>query len=282
MDAEGNTQTECSDNPLAWVLLSGIVYPFTYEIFQLRSQGVVDYFTDSNNFSDQLYIWLSILMTFLHVFMDPENLLSQIVMVLVIILSINRTFKILRIFKSFSPIVTMLNQVVIDLQQFMLFYSILICLFSILWMAMGIGNNIESVNPVYAAYWAEEKAKEDVDEIVGDEYEQIGTFFGNIVDVLRTTMGDYKCIELARYLEKDELIIFWLAWMIIVIVGSIIFLNFIIAEASASYEKVSNCLNEFIAKEKTALIAESETMTPNNLKNSVNYPKFVVIRQQDF
>lgn len=113
-----------------------------------------DYLSDSRNISDQLYIWLSILMTFLHVFMRPNDLISQIVMILVIMLSINRTFKILRIFKSFSPIVTMLNQVVIDLQQFMLFYFILICLFAILWMAMGLGNEIKSVNPEFHEYVA--------------------------------------------------------------------------------------------------------------------------------
>lgn len=95
-------------------------------------------------------------------------------------------------------------------------------------------------------------------------------------------MGDYKCIEFATKLGSDEILLFWLAWMIIVIVGSIIFLNFIIAEASASYEKVSSCLNEFIAKEKSALIAESETMTPNSMKNEVNFPKYIVVRQQDF
>ena len=53
--------------------------------------------------------------------------------------------------------------------------------------------------------------------------------------------------------------------MMVVIVGSIIFLNFIIAEASASYEKVDACLLEFVEKEKASLIAESEIMTPKFL-----------------
>lgn len=89
----------------------------------------------------------------------------------------------------------------------------------------------------------------------GVEYKEIGLFIGNVFDVLRTTLGDYNCISTSMYLDESETYIFWLAWMIVVIVGCIIFLNFIIAEASASYEKVSGRLAEFIMKEKANLIS---------------------------
>jgi len=52
-----------------------------------------------------------------------------------------------------------------------------------------------------------------------------------------------------------------------VLTTNIIFLNFIIAEASASYEKVHSQLEQFILKEKSALIAESELMIPTALKS---------------
>ena len=61
-----------------------------------------------------------------------------------------------------------------------------------------------------------------------------------------------------------------MAWALVVIIGSIIFLNFIIAEASASYEKVNECLEEFVEKEKASLIAESEIMTPRFLQSVAN------------
>jgi hypothetical protein len=195
-------------------------------------------------------------------------------MVVVILLSITRTFKFMRIFESFSPIVTMLAQVVVDLQQFMLFYTILIFLFSILWCAIGLNNKNKNINPVFHKEFAD-----NTDSYPGIEYFQIGLFVGNVFDVLRTTLGDYACISSSMYLEQSEVIIFWISWVIVVIVGSIIFLNFIIAEASASYEKVAGKLNEFIMKEKANLIAESEGMIPDNYKKQHNYPKFIIIRQ---
>lgn len=158
----------------------------------------------------------------------------------------------------------------------MFFYTILIFLFSILWCAIGLGNKNPTINSVFAAKFGEETSG-----YPGVEYAEIGLFVGNIFDVLRTTLGDYNCISTSMYLNQNEVIIFWIAWMIVVIVGCIIFLNFIIAEASASYEKVATCLTEFIMKEKANLIAESEGMTPDRFKSMHNYPKYIIIRQQD-
>lgn len=130
----------CKDNPYALVLLGGIVYPFIYECLQIYKMGPVQYFSNAKNLFDQLYIWGSIMMSVFHMILAPIHIVSKVIMIVVIMLSIHRTFKFMRIFSSFSPIVTMLQQVVQDLQQFMLFYTILIFLFSILWCAIGLGN----------------------------------------------------------------------------------------------------------------------------------------------
>ena len=47
---------------------------------------------------------------------------------------------------------------------------------------------------------------------------------------------------------------FWLIWVLSVTLTSIIFLNFIIAEASASYAKVIDDLEAIIAKERVSMI----------------------------
>lgn len=80
------------------------------------------------------------------------------------------------------------------------------------------------------------------------------------------SMGDYD-FEGANYLESDLNRIYWFCWALIVAITCIIFLNFIIAEASASYEKVVENLGEMIQKERASLIVESETMMPQRLKN---------------
>jgi len=55
-------------------------------------------------------------------------------------------------------------------------------------------------------------------------------------------------------------IIFWIIWLIICGVTSVVFLNFIIAEASASYSKVSENIERILVLEKVNLINESEEM----------------------
>ena len=109
-----------------------------------------------------LYIVGSIGMSVAHVIIDPFQLLSKVIMISVIMLSIVRTFKFMRIFKDFSPIVTMLQQVIFDLQQFMLFYTILLLLFSVLWGALGLGNRTsEAVNPAfYRQFYKDEDGNE--------------------------------------------------------------------------------------------------------------------------
>ena len=46
-------------------------------------------------------------------------------------------------------------------------------------------------------------------------------------------------------------VMFWIVWVLSVTLTSIIFLNFIIAEASASYSKVIDDMEAIIAKERS-------------------------------
>lgn len=61
------------------------------------------------NLMDVAYIAGSIAMSISHLIYDPFNIASKVIMICVIMLSIFRTFKFMRIFQSFSPIVTMLQ-----------------------------------------------------------------------------------------------------------------------------------------------------------------------------
>ena len=61
----------------------------------------------------------------------PLALSSKVVMVVTIFLCLMKTFFFLRIVKKFSFIVTMLVNVVLDLSVFMLFFTILIVMFSL-------------------------------------------------------------------------------------------------------------------------------------------------------
>ena len=74
----------------------------------------------------------------------------------------------------------------------------------------------------------------------GNEFKQIGLFFGNIMTVFRVAMGDYFFISQSTVLDGNDNIQFWVIFFLILIMNNIIFLNFVIAEAGNSYNKVND------------------------------------------
>ena len=72
--------------------------------------------------------------------------------------------------------------------------------------------------------------------------------------------------------------IFWLMWILTVVVTSIIFLNFVVAEACASYSRVVESLESVIKQAQAALIGESEDMTMNRFKTNEKFPKYLITR----
>lgn len=62
---------------------------------------------------------------------------------------------------------------------------------------------------------------------------------GNFVQTVRLSMGDFAAIDAADTLNVNENLLFWFIWLVTVVITCIIFLNFIVAEASAVYTKVS-------------------------------------------
>jgi hypothetical protein len=128
-------------NNYSYALLAGILYPMLYEIKQMAG-GLSDYFLDLGNYIDIVYIFGSVAMAILHMTLEkgPYGPVSKIMMLIVVTLAIRRTFNYLRIFRMFSPIVTMIFQVLIDLNAFMLFFLILIVLMSLMYMVIGFSN----------------------------------------------------------------------------------------------------------------------------------------------
>ena len=116
-----------------------------YELVQMYKAGFTDYFGDLGNYVDLVYIFGSLVMTILHMTLQKGayDWPSKLLMLLVVTLAIRRTFNYLRIFSALSPIVTMINKVVFDLNTFMLFYLILCVLFSLMWGILGLGNPSE-------------------------------------------------------------------------------------------------------------------------------------------
>lgn len=209
------------------LLAVGIAYPFTYDTMQLCKQGIA-YFEDSWNYTDFILSVSGILNILLqYALKEPLNVICRINMIVLIFMLLIKTFFFLRIFESLSYLVTMLRMVIIDLKIFLFFYSILSFVFSLWISILGVGNFKIVSN------FSQNFAPTDP-EYFGAEYDRIGLFLGNIMQTLRISMGDYE-FDGANELTPGENWIYWFCWIIIVAVTNIIFLNFIIAEASNTY-----------------------------------------------
>ena len=106
-------------------------------------------------------------------------------------------------------------------------------------------------------------------------------FVGEIIWTLRMSLGDLAAIDASGNLTDTDNYVFWVLWILTVTITNIIFLNFIVAEASASYTKVTETLESVIWKERTALINESEEMTFASRKNNQKLPKYLIIRETE-
>lgn len=137
-----------------------------------------------------------------------------------------------------------------DLKVFMMFYFILIFLFSQIYSVIGLYNyHINSIpgRPnnflEYYEYAQSFKEMESPEKfkgprgVPGQEYEYLGLFLGSFLTVLRTSMGGSK-FDAAAFLTESENILFWLVWFCVIVMTAIVFLNFVVAEACSSYAKV--------------------------------------------
>jgi len=167
----------------------------------------------TSNYIDMSHIFFG----FLNIYMQTMengtwNIWSKIVMIIIIFTCLLKTFFFMKIFQSYSYIVTMITNVVIDLKVFLIFFFVLIVMFS---MIFDVISRNEAA-----------------------EYQKIGYWFGNFFTTLRLSLGDFDFGMIEDKPLTKQHILFWITWLIMVVFSSLIFLNFIIAEVSSSYGNV--------------------------------------------
>lgn len=216
---------------------------------------------DAWNYNDILYCglgWLNIQQQWSGY---TWSLSSKIVSIVVLLLCLVKTMFFFRIFLDFSYIVTMMIQVCIDLKVFNIFFLLLIIMFSLIFDII------------------------DVDAAQQDEYKATGQFIGNFLQTFRLSLGDFDFSFLSEenspHMDTKMHLLFWGIWMIMVLMTSLIFLNFIIAEVSNSYQNVKDELEALIYKERALMILEIENITRDHVihENKQLFPKYFVIRK---
>ncbi|CDW75032.1 UNKNOWN [Stylonychia lemnae] len=95
----------------------------------------------------------------------------------------------------------------------------------------------------------------------------------------RISSGDFQLDDYHN--QGDGLVIFtWIIWLIAVMTLNIVFMNFIIAVISESYERVMQKLVAESYRVKAHMIVEREQLfNINELKRSDYFPKYIVVRR---
>ena len=115
----------------------------------------------------------------------------------------------------------------------MFFYFIMITFFGLLYAVLGLGKPEDNLADYNRGIDPTGAAK---------EYKSVGLLFGEFMWTFRMSMGDFSAIGASKTLEPIEGRIFWFLWLATTILTCIIFLNFVVAEACASYAKVKDYL----------------------------------------
>ena len=140
---------------LNYILLFFVIYPLLYEGIQAFNGGVLDYLSDPVNYIDMTYIFGSIATSIVHLTQGPEVWYSRLLMSVVCLLAIRRTFYIMKIFKAFSPIITMMMEVFAGLLAFCTVFIVMLLLSS---LNLGvIGWNDPEKNQIFMEAYAPEQ-----------------------------------------------------------------------------------------------------------------------------
>ena len=99
------------------------------------------------------------------------------------------------------------------------------------------------------------------------------------MNTFRLSQGDFDFSQKA-YLKTEEDRLYWIVFVVVFVVSNIIFLNFIIAEVSSSYQTVMDHLEALKYINKAELVLESERVKVFK-PNSNCYPKLIVVRKPE-
>ncbi|CDW91053.1 UNKNOWN [Stylonychia lemnae] len=223
-----------------------------YEIKQIIIQKI-SYFSDGWNYFDFSLILSYVTFCILDFTnQDQDNLI--LIKILVIILSFMKLFFFLRIYDGFSFLVQMLAGVFKDLKYFLSFFLIFILQFGMIFLVLFKAQQIDEYNGVNKlAYF---------------------------LMAFRISSGDFQLDE--YHTQGDVLVIFsWIIWLVAVMLLNIVFMNFIIAVISESYERVMQKLVSESYKVKANMIVEREQLfDKTDLAREDYFPNFIVVRRQ--
>jgi len=199
-------------------------------------------------------------------------------MIVVTMFILIKTFFFLRMFKELSFLVTMLTHVFEDLKVYLIFYVIMIFQFSMFFTILDLGNFRFSDDPVM-------RAVPNTITAPDKEYYKLSRALSHMIIAFRMSFGDFD-FGSSTYMDALPNTLYFISWLLILTVFCIVFLNFIIAEVSNSYQNVKDSLETTILQERGTLINESEDMLRARFGQEIAtwehfFPKYLITRELD-
>ncbi|CDW83425.1 wd-40 repeat protein [Stylonychia lemnae] len=228
-----------------------LIYFLIYEIKQIKVQKR-EYFYDGWNYFDFSHILAFASFFIMDLICENQDNLI-LIKILVIILSFMKLFFFLRIYDGFSFLVQMMAGVFKDLKYFLIFFLIFILQFGMIFLVLFKAQQIDEYNGVNKlAYF---------------------------LMAFRISSGDFQLDD--YHSQNDGLVIFtWMIWLVAVMTLNIVFMNFIIAVISESYERVMQKLVAESYRVKANMIVEREQLfNSNDLTNKQYFPNYIVVRR---
>ena len=148
-----------------------LIYPLYYEYLQLQKLGFTQFL--ATNLAEFMHILFGYTNIYFQIYHGTWAVSSKFFIIIVVFITMFNTFEKLRVFQQFSYIVTMIREVIKDLQIFLVFFVIVIIMFSNILDVVG-----HSSNP---------------------EYETIGPLWGNLFATLRLSLGDFDFSQITDY-----------------------------------------------------------------------------------
>lgn len=101
-----------------------------YDTFQAWKAGPVDYLSDGWNYVDMSYSSLGFFNLYMQYYVGTINIYSKIVLMIVVLICLLKTFFFMRILTIFSHLVKRVIYVMVRITNFLLFFTMLIVMFA--------------------------------------------------------------------------------------------------------------------------------------------------------
>jgi hypothetical protein len=115
---------------------------------------------------------------------------------------------------------------------------------------------------------------------------QLHKIASRVFHVMRMSIGDFN-FDASTYLKSYQNSLYWVVYFLSTFLTCIIFMNFIIAEVSASYQNVKDTLHVKLLQERGSLINEAEDIMRSRFSESKVkewkhlFPKYIITRELD-